>query len=567
MTAPRFSVVIPTFQRRDTVLRTVAALERQSVQDFEVIVVDDGSTDATAEALRGMRCPFALTVFVQANQGAGQARNVGAANARGDLLLFLDDDMEADPEMLREHERSHDAGADLVLGDLPLHPRSPDNLLSRGVGTWARERAQRLAAGTEVPLADLLTGQVSVSRTVFHELGGFDHQFTRKGLFGGEDIDFGYRIRKAGLRIVFNPRAVSHQFYDVDPAAFLKRTYEAGRSEQELALKHPERAADLDTGLRFTTRRGRVLTAPLIALPERLFWPLRAVVGWLARRGANGARLQRMFFVARTVERQRGIRSARRATETGRAVVLTYHAVEDLSDDPVLRPYGVAREKLDAQLGLLARCGFTFVDLEAVIDALAGARRLPRRAVLVTFDDAYASVLTGVQTLKLRGASAVVFVVAGQIGKDNEWDRPLGTRCLSLLDSDGLAELASAGLELGSHGMTHRPLTSLPAAELRAELTEPMAAFAKLGLARPRALSYPHGAHDEAVVSAARDAGYSVAFAVAPGAVQRHSPRWALPRLEVLATDSPWRVILKVMACRWPAPVRDRVLSALGADP
>jgi peptidoglycan/xylan/chitin deacetylase (PgdA/CDA1 family)/GT2 family glycosyltransferase len=516
--------------------------------------------------LRALRPSFVLTVVAEANQGAGQARNSGAAKATGELLLFLDDDMEADPEMLREHERSHDAGADLVLGDLPLHPQSPDNLLSRGVGTWARERADRLSRGTEVPLADLLTGQVSVSRTIFDELGGFDHQLTRDGLFGGEDIDFGYRVRKAGLRIVFNPRAVSHQFYDVDPAEFLKRSYEAGRSEQELALKHPERAGDLETGLRFTTRRGRLLTAPFIALPDGLFRPVRGVIGGLARRGADGPRLQRMFLVARTVERQRGIRSARRATEMGSVVVLAYHALEDLTGDPVLAPYGVTPEQLNAQFGLLARCGFTFVDLEALVDALAGRRRLPRRAVLVTFDDAYSSVLEGMETLRRRHVPALVFVVAGRVGQTNDWDRPRGARSLSLLDAAGLAELVSAGVELGSHGTTHRPLTMLNVEELTEELAASVASFGRLGLPSPRALSYPHGAQDDDVAAAVRDAGFRAAFTVTPGVVQHHSRRWALPRLEVLATDTPRRLILKVLACRWPGPVRDRVLSALGVS-
>src|SRR5207253_5026154 len=115
----RFSVVIPTYRRRERVLRHVAALSQQTWEDFEVVVVDDGSGDGTAEALRALETPFPLTVVAQQNQGAAQARNAGAAAAGGELLLFLDDDMEADPGLLAEHERSHRAGADLVVGDMP----------------------------------------------------------------------------------------------------------------------------------------------------------------------------------------------------------------------------------------------------------------------------------------------------------------------------------------------------------------------------------------------------------------------------------------------------------------
>ena len=78
---------------------------------------------------------------------------------------------------------------------------------------WARSRGERLSvAGAEIPLADMLTGQMSVSGRVFRSLGGFDTSLTCEGLWGGEDIDFGYRARSAGCRIVFNRAAISYQY-------------------------------------------------------------------------------------------------------------------------------------------------------------------------------------------------------------------------------------------------------------------------------------------------------------------------------------------------------------------
>src|SRR3954447_9858508 len=112
--ATRFSVVIPTYQRRDLVVANVAAFERQAFEDFEVVVVVDGSTDGTAAALRGLRPAFPLTGPCQANEGRAAAVNAGARRARGEVLLFLDDDMEPDPLLLAEHERSLRAGADAV---------------------------------------------------------------------------------------------------------------------------------------------------------------------------------------------------------------------------------------------------------------------------------------------------------------------------------------------------------------------------------------------------------------------------------------------------------------------
>ena len=102
---PRFSIVIPTYQRRDVVLASLRAVPAIAFGSFEVIVVVDGSTDGTAAAVRAL--PFPITVIDQENRGAATARNRGAASASGDILLFLDDDMEPDPAILFEHDRSH----------------------------------------------------------------------------------------------------------------------------------------------------------------------------------------------------------------------------------------------------------------------------------------------------------------------------------------------------------------------------------------------------------------------------------------------------------------------------
>src|SRR5580698_4513306 len=119
MTSPRFTVVVPTYQRCEVVTANIVALAGQEFTGhFEVVVVVDGSTDGSAEALRALRVHFPLTVIEQPNQGASKARNRGAQAARGEILLFLDDDMEGDPHLLTEHDRSHRAGADVVFGHM-----------------------------------------------------------------------------------------------------------------------------------------------------------------------------------------------------------------------------------------------------------------------------------------------------------------------------------------------------------------------------------------------------------------------------------------------------------------
>jgi peptidoglycan/xylan/chitin deacetylase (PgdA/CDA1 family) len=406
---------------------------------------------------------------------------------------------------------------------------------------------------------------MSIRREWFDRLGRFDVSFTREGLYGGEDVDFGYRVLKAGCRVVFNPAAISFQYYDVDPADYLRRGYEAGRSEHELIVKHPERAEQLQRGPHLHTRLSRWLLGPFVLAPAALSRPLRATVAALVRSGHRGPRLRAVLLNVRAMEYRRGVRHSRLALADDGAVVLAYHAVADLSHDRKLSAYGVPAARFAAQLDDLIRRGWSFVDLDALLRALVGEQRLPDRAVLLTFDDAYADLLSAaIPVLAERRLPAVAFAVSGRIGNTNEWDREIGAGRLRLLDAAGLRAVAEHGVEIGSHGYTHRRLTpALAPAELAAELEGSADQLQALGLPRPRVLSYPYGVWSSAIASAVGRAGYEAAFTVRPGVVRRGANRFALPRVEVLASDTPRRLRLKVATAGWPDRRRAQALRLL----
>jgi GT2 family glycosyltransferase/peptidoglycan/xylan/chitin deacetylase (PgdA/CDA1 family) len=557
----RFSLVIPTYQRHDLVVRLIEALERQGYCDFEAIVVIDGSSDHTASALRRISTRFPFTVVEQAHRGVAVARNSGAATAQGELLLFLDDDMVPDPAMIHEHDRSHRAGADLVFGDMPLHPDSPRTAMAAVTGRWAERRRARLSLpGSEVRVPDLLTGQMSIWRSAFERLGGFDTAFTRDGLAPGADRDFGYRARKAGLRIVFNPAAVSYQHYEVDAADYTRRSRYGARGDQVLRETYPEIADELPQP-RFDTRRSRLILGSLAIAPSLISWPIRVLAVRLFSRARPGPRSHRLFFAVQTMERIRGAHEAERALRSPLAVVIAYHAVADLHDDRVLAEYGVPPERFAAQLDALARYGWRFVTLEAILDALDGRGTLPARALLVTFDDAYADLRTAAcPMLVARRVPAVAFAVSDLIGGTNEWSKRGGASRLPLLDEGGLLELASNSVTVGSHGATHMPLVGLTVSQLEYELRGSAETLRAIGLPRPVAFSYPHGEWNADVAAEVRKANYAAAFTVTSGVIRRSSDRWALPRVEVYAGDTPIKLGIKLATAGWPDPWRRRLL-------
>jgi glycosyltransferase involved in cell wall biosynthesis len=310
---PRFTVIVPTHRRRDLALRLVRGLDEQEFGDFEAIVVVDGTDDGTAAALRALEPRFPLTVLEQPHRGAAAARNTGAAAAGGEILLFLDDDMAPHPALLAEHERSHREGAQLVIGHLPLDPDSPPTAVAAAVGRWAERRRARLsAADAQVPVPDLISGQMSVPRDAFERLGGFDVAFTRGGLVPGADRDFGYRARSAGLRVVFNPAAISSQHYEVDAGDYTRRSRDGARGDRILGARYPEIAGELWEP-RFDTLLAKLVLGPLVVLPRPLSLPFRSLAVWSFSRPDPGRWSNRFFFAVQTMERRRGAREGRRA--------------------------------------------------------------------------------------------------------------------------------------------------------------------------------------------------------------------------------------------------------------
>ena len=238
---PRVSVVIPTYRRRDALLRLLSALARQTLPsaEFEVIVVIDGSDDGTREAAESLATPYELRTHWQQNRGRSAARNVGIDLARGDVVVMLDDDMEPAPELLAEHLRAHARGDDVaVLGAVPVALTASTPTTAVYVGVKFNRHMERLAhTGAPVTLRDFYGGNLSVRREVLARIGGFDEGFTR---YGNEDLELSLRLSNAGVRFVFAPAAVAFQSYDKDFAGLAADTVSKGRTAVLLARKHPD---------------------------------------------------------------------------------------------------------------------------------------------------------------------------------------------------------------------------------------------------------------------------------------------------------------------------------------
>ena len=535
----RFSVVIPTYQRKDVVLSSVEALAAQEdAPPFEVVVVVDGSVDGTAEALEALETPFPLSVVEQPNAGRPAACNRGAAAASGELLLFLDDDMEAHPRLLAEHDRSHREGADAVIGHLPLHPDSPPGFLAEAVGTWAEQRREAMQQrGGRVELPDFVTGQMSVRRDVFLGIGGFDLYFLRP--YGGEDLDLGRRLAAAGHTLAFNGDAISWQRYVITPHQLLRQWRYFGRGAVLLARKHPDQIELIFRGWRQGRRLDRFVLRWL-----RL--PLGALVLLCLAAGIETGFVVRVFFRVRNLEYFKGVRGAGGIPAAHPVRVLCYHAISDLARSPY-EPWGIPPRRFRRQLRLLTR-RLRFVDASEFGRYLDGAG-VPRRAALLTFDDCYRDLVDdGLPILRELGVPALAFAVSRRVGGTSDWDAGIGAPRLPLADAAGLRELARARVAIGSHTRTHRKLSRLSAQELSDEIAGSMSDFEPLGLPGPTFLAYPYGAYSSEVAEAAAAAGFRGAFTTEPGLAQPGHDDYAVPRIEIRREDGWLRFLWKVAA-------------------
>jgi glycosyltransferase involved in cell wall biosynthesis len=535
----RFSVIIPTYQRRDVVVQSVVALAKQELSDFEVIVIVDGSRDGSGDALRELEVPFSCRVVEQSNRGLASARNRGAAEASGELLLFLDDDMEADPSLLLAHDHRHREGADVVIGHIPLHPDSPANFLSAAVGAWAERRGRELVApGRDLALHDLICGQMSLRRQLFWELDGFDADFTRGGSFGNEDLDFGLRLMQAGKKIVFDPAAISRQRYVVAPRHYLRQWRQAGSADVAMVRKHPDQFDVI------FHRRER----PIDRLLYRwLRSPIRALVMALVRAAPRPTTV-RWFFRVRNLEYFQGIRDAGGKPAQNRVRVLCYHAIADLAGAQVMEPYGIPPQIFRAHMTLLGR-HFRFITGSEFLRLLDGKGGVPRRALLVTFDDCFTDLLNvGLPILHEFAVPAIAFAVTQRLGGTNDWDAHLGAAELSLLDGDALRTLGDGGVAIGSHSRTHRALNTLSLSELDDELSGSHSDLRSLRLRSLPVHAYPHGEYNDVVIGRTRAAGYEAAFTVTPKIVEPgRVDRYAVPRVEILRGDGGLRLLWKVL--------------------
>jgi glycosyltransferase involved in cell wall biosynthesis/peptidoglycan/xylan/chitin deacetylase (PgdA/CDA1 family) len=552
-TRTEISVVVATFNRARRLVQCLEALARQSAPPdlFEVVVVDDGSTDDTADLLMAFRAPYRLRVERQANAGQAAALNRGIEAAVGRYCLFLDDDIVADEGLVAEHLRAQrERNGVIGLGALRLRLLGRPGGLARHFASWWDDHYSRLASGLLVPdFKACYSGNLSVPRDALRRVGGFDAGLTRSF-----DIELAYRLERAGLEIAFLPRACAEQRYSKGFREIVRDFDRMGTAAVALFRRHRELLdypplGDFGQG----TPRVVLLRRVLLAVRAPVF-PLALVDRLLARQPPRRIYLFLQFYCFwRSVRRALGDHDEWRRLTRG-TTILMYHALGVDGEAP--SRYILPARRFRRQLRWLRLLRYPTLSLDGYLQLRARRELPPPRAIVLTFDDGYADTAElGAEPLRRADISATVFVVSGLVGRTNEWAS--GTPLLGrrLLTWDELRELRKTGIELGAHGVSHRRLPELDPEEARREMVESRRTLEdKLGEA-VSTFAYPYGSTAPGVEDLVREVGYGAACTIQPGPNGPAVPIHALRRVEVEGTWMLPTFALSVW-CGFPARTR-----------
>ncbi len=223
------SIVIPAYNSATTISYLIEACLNQSVKS-EIIIVDDGSTDNTADIIKN----YPVQYIYQNNSGPGAARNTGWQAAAGDIICFTDSDCVPETDWVKKilgKYTSEDIGAAGGSYDI----QNKESLLAECIHEEILQRHDKIPAETNF----LGSFNVSYRKNVLEKVGGFNGSFRTAS---GEDNDLAYRVKKAGFKLIFDKNIKVGHYHQSKLSKYLKEQYRHGYWRMMLYKKHPDMA-------------------------------------------------------------------------------------------------------------------------------------------------------------------------------------------------------------------------------------------------------------------------------------------------------------------------------------
>jgi glycosyltransferase involved in cell wall biosynthesis len=225
------SVIVPVFNGGNTIERCVSALKRQRTERaFEIIVVDDGSTDGSLQRIMDPD----IRVVEQANKGPAAARNLGIERSRGEIVLFTDADCEPLEDWIEEMARP--LTDPQISGVKGSYLTRQNQIIPRFVQLEYEAKYERMKRYRYIDFID--TYSAAFVKKDFLNVGGFDSEFPTASV---EDQEFSFRMWERGYRMVFNPNAKVYHTHSHTLWRYIKKKFSIGYWKARVLRQHPEK--------------------------------------------------------------------------------------------------------------------------------------------------------------------------------------------------------------------------------------------------------------------------------------------------------------------------------------
>jgi glycosyltransferase involved in cell wall biosynthesis len=228
---PNASIIIPAFNASESIGRTLSAVLAQSDETVEIIVVDDGSTDDTAEIVKR----FPVKYIGQENRGPASARNLGAQNAQREIIIFLDSDCVPQAGWLQAMTAPFENPE--ISGVKGRYITRQKSLVARFVQLEFEERYRMLEKRKFIDFVDSYSA--GFRQSAFQTVGSFDESFPKAD---NEDVDLSYKLANAGYKMVYAPSAVVEHTHPSNVKKYLKVKFGRGYWRTAVYRRHPSKA-------------------------------------------------------------------------------------------------------------------------------------------------------------------------------------------------------------------------------------------------------------------------------------------------------------------------------------
>lgn len=572
------SIIIPTIRRASILAITLDSLAIQTEGDFEVIVVCDGEDRETRALSEAYTAAYPLKwIFTPENHGMSSARNTGVAAAKGELLLFLDDDTAAAGDLVHQHRRHHLAReigpALVVMGALvEVEIREPGSHTERFMRLdRAVAEAKNVACQTEPGLNSVeldhscrIVGvNCSLTRDTFLLDGGFDPALR----YRAEDFELASRLYDRGVQFTFERQAFVYHRESKDLAAeYRVNSVERARVDVLRAVKKGQHNAQT-RGLTAARRQ-----SPLQSLKLLLYWHVPKIfekTGQLCRKTTDLTGSRVSFQLWRRVEM---------APVYWQSVKAEGFSIESLrkligAPLPILRFGSISvsdragsGDRLPPQRFLRLMKQLRTLKYACVDPAKSLSGPTPERSVALIFhggyEDFYYEVFPHINRFALK---PIVFLVVDYIGGRSVWDEKSGRESRKLLSLDQIREMHRHGIRFGSQSMTNSWLPCLSDEDLHREVFESKARLEDIVGEEIAYFAYPYGGVDSRVRGAVARANYK-AGVTSRGGLNFWEDELCLRSIQVNDCSSLWG-LRRRLKTGWTPSVRNQDVRSIDGFP